>query len=58
MAAAWGIVHIEDLQSLMQLICRFGFEHHVALAHGTVSEAIVEAFENYLGWEVYFPTES
>jgi len=27
----YGVAHIEDLQTLMQVICQNGFEHHVAM---------------------------
>ena len=50
----WGVARIENLQGLMQVICRMGFEHHVALTHGCVGDAVVEALENYVGWEVYY----
>jgi hypothetical protein len=30
-----------------------GFEHHVAATRDTVAEAIEDALETYLGWEVY-----
>ncbi|HUS57988.1 MAG TPA: L-fucose/L-arabinose isomerase family protein [Planctomycetota bacterium] len=50
----YGVAQIENLQGLMQVICRMGFEHHVALTQGNVADAVVEALENYLGWEVYY----
>ena len=50
----WGVAHIENLQGLMQVICRLGFEHHVALTQGMVGDAVVEALDNYMGWEVYY----
>lgn len=49
----YGVAHIEDLQDLMAVICTFGFEHHVAITQAVVGDAIAEAFENYLGWDVY-----
>ena len=52
----YGVVHIPDLQLLLQVICRLGFEHHVAIAHGQVADAIEDAFETYLGWETYTHT--
>jgi hypothetical protein len=30
-----------------------GFEHHVAIAQGEVAQAIDDAFDTYLGWDVY-----
>ena len=52
----YGVAHIPDLQLLLQVICRLGFEHHVAIARGEVAEAIEDAFETYLGWETYLHT--
>ncbi len=48
-----GVAHIPDLQLLLQVICRLGFEHHVAITRGQVAEAVEDAFETYLGWETY-----
>ena len=48
-----GVAHIPDLQLLLQVICRLGFEHHVAIARGQAAEAVEDAFETYLGWETY-----
>jgi len=48
-----GVARIPDLQGLVRYICEMGFEHHVAITHATVGEAIAEAMETYLGWDVY-----
>lgn len=48
-----GVAHIPDLQGLLRYICETGFEHHVAITHATVAQALSEALENYLGWDVY-----
>jgi len=48
-----GVVHIPDLQALLQYICEAGFEHHVALTHALVADSVAEAMSNYLGWDVY-----
>ena len=50
----YGVAHIENLQDLMMVICSFGFEHHVAITQDVVGDAVAEAFENYLGWELYY----
>jgi L-fucose isomerase-like protein len=50
---AYGVVHIEKLQKLMNHLCKNGFEHHVAMVKDTCSRALKEAFVNYLGWEIY-----
>jgi L-fucose isomerase-like protein len=49
----YGVMRIPDLQSLMQYICRTGFEHHVAVSLSQKADAIAEALDNYMGWEVY-----
>lgn len=48
-----GVARIEDLQVLLQHICRMGFEHHVAVTHARVGAAVAEAMDTYLGWDVY-----
>jgi len=52
-----GVAHIPNLQLLLQVICRLGFEHHVAVARGQVAGAVEDAFETYLGWETYLHAE-
>ena len=48
-----AVVRVPELQALMRVICRRGFEHHAAM-NGSHSAAILaEAWENYLGWDVY-----
>ncbi len=49
----YGVMRVPHLQALLTFICQFGFEHHVAVTRGTVAAAVAEAFENYLGWDVY-----
>ena len=49
----YGVVKIPDLQDLLQHICSMGFEHHVAIAKGEVARAIDDAFDTYLGYDVY-----
>jgi L-fucose isomerase-like protein len=49
----YGVVEIPRFQELLRLICRRGFEHHVAATRATVSEAVEDAFGTYLGWDVY-----
>ncbi len=49
----YGVMKIPNLQMLMQYICRAGFEHHVAVNLSQKADAIAEALDNYLGWEVY-----
>lgn len=49
----FGVMRIPNLQGLMQYICRMGFEHHVAVNICRKADAITEALDNYMGWEVY-----
>lgn len=48
-----AVAHIPDLQGLMKHVCRNGFEHHVVMNASKTAAALKEAFENYMGWEVY-----
>ncbi len=49
----YGVMKIPNLQTLMQYICRMGFEHHVAMNMCQKADAIAEALDNYMAWEVY-----
>jgi L-fucose isomerase-like protein len=49
----YGVMKINNLQTLMQYICKAGFEHHVAVNLSQKADAIAEALGNYMGWEVY-----
>jgi L-fucose isomerase-like protein len=48
-----AVAQIPDLQRLMQYVCRNGFEHHVVMNASKTAGILKEAFENYMGWEVY-----
>jgi len=48
-----AVAQVPELQSLMRHVCRNGFEHHVVMTLSHSADALVEAFENYLGWETY-----
>jgi len=48
-----AVVHVPNLQTVLQYICRNGFEHHVAMTGSHVADIVAEAFENYFGWDVY-----
>jgi L-fucose isomerase-like protein len=50
----YGVAHVDDLQRLLQHICRMGFEHHVAVNPTRVAAAVHEAWSNYLDWSVYY----
>ena len=49
----FGVCKIPNLQHLLQVICKEGFEHHVAISMGEVAAAIEDAFKTYFGWDVY-----
>lgn len=51
-----AVVEVPDLQKLMRVICRRGFEHHAAMNGSHTAGVLVEAFEQYLGWDVYHHT--
>jgi len=48
-----AVVHAPELQKLLAYLCKSGFEHHVAMTMGSVSDALDEAFTTYMGWENY-----
>ncbi len=48
-----AVCEIPNLQNLMKYMCKNGFEHHVAMVRGHVSEIIEEAVGNYMGWDIY-----
>jgi L-fucose isomerase-like protein len=49
----YGVMKIDDLQTLLRYICRMGFEHHVAVSLSNTAAPIAEALTTYLGWDVY-----
>ena len=49
-----AVAYIPELQGLLRYICEMGFEHHVAINPSQVSAAVADAFDTYLGWEVYY----
>lgn len=44
---------VQGLQTLLQYICKNGFEHHVCFVRGKVADILEEALGNYMGIEVY-----
>jgi L-fucose isomerase-like protein len=48
-----AVCRIPNLQTLMKYMCKYGFEHHVAMVRGNVAGILEEAIGNYLGWEIY-----
>jgi L-fucose isomerase-like protein len=52
-----AVAKIPDLQGLMKRVCKNGFEHHVVMNASKTAGILKEAFENYMGWEVYHHDE-
>jgi len=50
----YGVAEIPNLQVLFNYVCANGFEHHVAINQSQVADAIYEAMDNYLEWDVYY----
>jgi L-fucose isomerase-like protein len=48
-----AVAKINDLQGLMKHVCKTGFEHHVVMNASKTAAVLKEAYENYMGWEVY-----
>lgn len=48
-----AVAHVPKLQKLMRHVCLNGFEHHVVMSASRTAAVLAEAFERYLGWEVY-----
>jgi L-fucose isomerase-like protein len=49
----YGVVMIPGLQTLLQYVCKHGYEHHVAVNRSHFGRAVADALANYKGWEVY-----
>jgi L-fucose isomerase-like protein len=49
-----AVVEIPNLQKLMRYVCKNGYEHHCAMNASSVAAILAEAFETYMGWEVYW----
>jgi L-fucose isomerase-like protein len=52
-SGSFAVVEVPELQRLMRYICKHGFAHHCAMSQSSVAVVLAEAFEGYLGWEVY-----
>ena len=52
-----AVAKIGNLQGLMKYVCKTGFEHHVVMNASKTASVLKEAFENYMGWEVYQHSE-
>jgi L-fucose isomerase-like protein len=48
-----AVARVPKLQKLLRHVCREGFEHHVVMNASHTASVLTEAFQRYLGWEVY-----
>jgi L-fucose isomerase-like protein len=48
-----AVAKIPNLQGLMKYVCKTGFEHHVVMNASKTAAILKEAYENYMGWDVY-----
>jgi L-fucose isomerase-like protein len=48
-----AVAKINNMQGLMQHVCRNGFEHHVVMNASKTACILKEALGNYMGWEIY-----
>jgi len=48
-----AVVEIKGLRGLLHHICKNGFEHHAAINASRSATILAEAFETYLGWDLY-----
>jgi len=53
-----GVCKVPRLQSLLDFLCQNGFEHHVAMNRGRYADALEEALDKYLNWDVYNHNDS
>jgi L-fucose isomerase-like protein len=48
-----AVTKVDELQKLLKYITKNGFEHHVAMVRGNVSDVLTESVETYLKWSLY-----
>jgi L-fucose isomerase-like protein len=48
-----AVLEVPGLQKLLLFVCKNGFEHHAAMNPTHTADVLFEAFDTYLGWEVY-----
>jgi len=48
-----AVLRVPGLQTLLDYMCKNGFEHHVAVTRGHVADVLDEALTTYLGWDLY-----
>ena len=50
----YGVIRVPAFQDLLHFICENGYEHHVALNPACIGDAVCEALDTYLDWDVYY----
>lgn len=53
-----AVAQVPRLQTLLQHVCKEGFEHHVVMNISSTARILDEAFSRYLGWSVYHHEKS
>jgi L-fucose isomerase-like protein len=48
-----ALAEVPDLQRLLRFVCKGGWEHHAAMNPSLCADTLQEAFETYMGWDVY-----
>ena len=48
-----AVARVPKLQKLLHYVCVEGFEHHVVMNASRTAAVLAEAFDRYLGWQVY-----
>jgi L-fucose isomerase-like protein len=49
-----AVTKVANLRTLLSIIARNGFEHHVAMVRGHHAEVVEEAVRGYLDWPIYW----
>ncbi|HBE41268.1 MAG TPA: fucose isomerase, partial [Bacteroidales bacterium] len=45
-----AVCEVNNLQGLMNYLCKNGFEHHVAMGRDHVADILQESVQSYMGW--------
>lgn len=49
-----AVCKVDNLQGMLDYICKNGFEHHVAMVREHSANVMNEAISTYLGWDLYY----
>ena len=49
-----AVCKVDNLQGMLDYICKNGFEHHVAMVRDHSANVLNEAISTYLGWDLYY----